>query len=354
MRARCACPHARLAASHDQTAARCSVQRPALVVRAEFAAMVRLRGFVETTFDGDVVEWPHAPAPPLVSNVDGQRSVDVDRALIEADVSPVVDDDVPFDDASFEQFSDRDDDEARPKRARESPMTPPERRTATAQLAEEAEAASNMGHRAPCVRCGNAAHAASSCRDFNRDRGAQHSSLARQRGVLRDIGDDGSRSGMRSADIEEVADTPDVLYAAMNAALRGLGGRFTHAHEITRRQLCSWLKTHGETQVCGVSLNDWVTYECEKGWRRVAAYADWMLQATSYAGPLDCAAFAAVSGVSVHVWQRVPGGECFVRHAAIDPPTGASDDAVHILHAHGRHYDVLQPAQTRCRSRRAV
>jgi len=269
--------------------------------------------------------------------VDGVRIVSVDKAWEAADVRP---DDGDDGDAEFEQFSDIDDDE-RP--ARPQPFTPPQRAAAEARHAAAEAASADLTLEPPCVRCGAAEHAANACTVFLRDRGAEHSPDAARHGIFRDIGDDGTRAGLRgcAAVVVLVPETPDSLFAALTLAVRGLGANFMRAKAVTRKALGTWIRRHGDTQVNGQLLCDWVAFETDKGWRQAAAYADWMALDTSWAGPIDCAAFAALRGISVHVWRRVPSTEGFKRHASFDPPAGPAAHTVNLLHSRGRHYDVL-------------
>ena len=306
--------------------------------RVGFGDKVALRTFHEVTPDKEILPWRRSLVRPLVTTVDGVRSVSVDKEWEAADVRP---DDGDDGDAAFQQFSDHDDDE---HPGRPQPFTPPQRAAHEAHRAAAEVASADLALEPPCVRCGAAEHAANACTLFLRDRGAQRSPDAARHGVSRDIGDDGTRAGIWSnaAVVVLVPETPDSLYAALTLAVRGLGANFMRAKAVTRKALGSWIRRHGDTQVAGQMLRDWVAFETDKGWRQVAQYADWMALDTSWAGPIDCAAFAALRGISVHVWRRVPSSGGFQRHASFDPPAGPAAHTVNLLHSRGRHYDVLR------------
>ena len=304
---------------------------------AAFADKVTLRSFHHVLPEStETLPWQHTPVPPMVTFSNGIRCVSADKEFLGADVRPDdADDDA--DDASFQYETDCDDDETLLP-ARPSAATPPQRAAAAAarRAAEEEEAAeADMALQAPCVRCGAADHVASACLLFARDRGAQHSVLAAQAGVTRDIGDDGTRAGERGARavVEIVPATPNSLYDALSAA---------HGVAVTRRVLCNWIKRHGSTLVDGHTLRDWVAFEADKGWTQVSHYAEWMSDVTSWAGPIDCAAFAKLRKVSLHVWRRVESSDSYQRHASFHPSAGPTSHAVNLLHSCGRHYDVLR------------
>jgi hypothetical protein len=274
---------------------------------------------------------------PMVTFSNGIRCVSADKEFLGADVRPDDADDDAVD-ATYAYDTDYDDDESlRPPRP--ASATPPQRAAAARRAAAEAEEATepDMALEAPCVRCGAADHVASACLLFTRDRGAQHSQLAAQAGVYRDIGDDGTRVGARGARaaVEIVPSTPNSFYAALSAACVG-------DPPVTRSVLCNWISRHGATRVDGHPLRDWVAFEADKGWSQARHYANWMRQETAWAGPIDCAAFAASRNVSLHVWRRVVSTDSYQQHASFHPSEGPTSHAVHLLHSRGRHYDVLR------------
>ncbi len=172
--------------------------RAAYVVAAGFGNKVSLRTFHEVLPDKTRVPYSHTPVPPLVTFIDGVRTVTVDKAWLEADVAP---DDGAADGDDFAYSSDYDDDE-RPPRAFEAVHTPPQRAAAARRAAEEEAAAVDMAGWPPCTECGMPLHFSGDCHVFGRRRGAQHSPEAAALGIRRDIGDDGSRRGVRNVDVE--------------------------------------------------------------------------------------------------------------------------------------------------------
>ncbi len=315
--------------------------RAQYVVAAGFGNKVSLRTFHEVLPDKTRVPFAHTPVPPLVTFIHGVRTVAVDKAWLEADVEP---DDGAADGDDFAYSSDYDDDE-RPPRAFEAMQTPPRRAAAAQRAAEEEAAAVDMASWPPCTQCGMPLHISGDCHVFGRPRGASHSPEAAALGIHRDIGDDGSRCGVRNADVEvrTVDPSPDSLYEALTLAVRGLGANFLTARPVTRAGLCTWIRRNGDQQVAGQMLRDWVAFETDKGWRQVSSYAEWMEQPDSWAGPIDIAAFAAMRSMRIDVWRSAPATDSFVRHASFYPAAGPSTLYIlNLLHARGRHYDVLR------------
>jgi hypothetical protein len=274
----------------------------------------------------------------------GARCLTADKEFLGADVRP---DDGPEDalEAEYEYETDYDDDEwHRPRH--DPPRTPPQRAAdeeRQRRAAEEEAEATAMESLAPCTRCGRPDHIAAACPEFGRHRGAQYSAVAAQQGVQRDIGDDGTRHGLWSngAEVVQVPEAPGSFYTAVTLALRAVAPEYARAPAVTRSALCCWIRRHGGHQVGGHPLRDWVAFESDKGWEQVSQYATWMAHATSWAGPIDCAAFAACRSMSLHVWRRDPSTGGFQRHASFHPAGGRTPCALNLLHVHGRHYDVL-------------
>jgi hypothetical protein len=312
---------------------------------AGFADKVSLRTFHHVLPEGGRLPWTFTPVRPMATvSSNGVRCLTADKEFLGADVRP---DDGPEDalEDEFVYSTDCDDDEWEPPR-RDPPRTPPQRAAdeeRQRRAAEEEAEAAAMESQAPCTRCGRPDHVASVCPEFGRHRGAQNSPLAAQQGVQRDIGDDGTRNGLWSngAEVVHVSEAPDSFYAAVTLALRAVAPESARAPPVTRRALCGWIRKHGGHQVGGHPLRDWVAFESDKGWEQVSHYADWMARATSWAGPIDCAAFAACRSMSLHVWRRDPSTGGFQQHASFHPAAGPAPRAVNLLHVHGRHYDVL-------------
>jgi hypothetical protein len=165
-----------------------------------------------------------------------------------------------------------------------------------------------------------------------------------------DLGHDPHPIGKRAAGVEVVliAPGPDVLYTALSAALRSLGGGFATAALATRDTLRAWVQQNRRTQMGSRTLEGWIAADSEKQWR-VADYLLW-ISGLVWAGPIECAAFAASRGVNVHIWHHAPSGDAFVRHAIFEPPGGTAASTVDLLHTHGRHFDVLKAAGRRSRN----
>ena len=294
--------------------------------------MVKLRDFEERTCDGEFVPWTSLPVPPRVHAPAGRlRTVVVDTQRLGADVRPTTDVAGRPEDAEYREATSSEDDDAPRKRARYRPPT------------SANTAASDPFCLPPCARCGVAEHGASACPDFSRDRGAAGvpgSSTA-------DLGHDPRPIGMRDSGVEllPIAAGPDVLYTALSVALRSLGGRFSDAADATRETLGAWVWQNRHAQCGSRTLEGWIAADSDKQWC-VREYDSW-IRGPVWAGPIECAAFAASHGVNVHIWRRAPGGSSFLRHALFEPPAGTAEFTVSLLHTHGRHFDVLvrQPAR---------
>jgi hypothetical protein len=296
-----------------------------------------LRDFEERLSDGEYVPWTLVPVPPQVHCPAGSaREVIVDTRRLQADVRPCTDVAGGREDAAYRDsdsaLSDGED-APRPKRARRPPSP-----TNTSE--------SDPSQSAPCMRCGVSEHGATECSAFSRERGAAGATGS----STADLGHDPHPIGKRAAGVEvhRIAAGPDALYTALSDALRSLGGGFANAALATRETLCAWVQQHRRTQFGARTLEGWIAADSEKQWR-VKDYVRW-ISGPVWAGPIECAAFAASRGVNVHVWRRAPTGDAFVRHALFEPPGGTAASTVDLLHTHGRHFDVLKATGRRSRN----
>ena len=291
--------------------------------------MVQLRTFEERTVLGDDVPWLTVPVPArLHIHDDGTREAVVDKDALEADVNPVGDaDGLPLADAAYRPEA--------PGREGNRPLKRPKLSSCRAEP--------NPFVRAPCVRCGSALHGKGDCALFGRDRGASGAIAdePHKPSPPTDLGHDANPVGLRAADVLQIEVGPAVLYTALTTALRLLVGR-SYASSVSRAEMRTWVRTNGSTRIAGHAVSDWVAWDSDLKWG-IAEYVTWIGDAAVWAGPIECAAFAASRRVSVHVWRRAPTGDAYLRHAVFDPHDGPSAATVNLLHVHGRHYDVLVP-----------
>ena len=291
--------------------------------------MVKLRVFEERTVLGDDVPWLTVPVPArLFVHDDGTREAVVDKVALEADVNPVGDGDGrPMEEAAYRPPA--------PGRHNNKPVKRPKHASGRPAL--------DPFVGAPCVRCGGALHGKADCPLFVRDRGASGALVDEHAKPPppKDLGHDASPVGLRAPNVLRIEVGPAALYTALTTGLRLLVGR-SYASSVTRAELRNWVRANGLTMVQGHALADWVAWDSDLKWG-MAAYVTWIGSAAVWAGPIECAAFAALRRVSVHVWRRGPTDGAYLRHAVFDPLDGPSTATVNLLHEHGRHFDVLVP-----------